>query len=141
LRQPNCVVSSISPPWCHFYSDRRRHATAPFHASFPWSQDELAASTSSSDNTSSHHLPSQAEIEALNSHHRRWPPSSDRLTPILHFYKNVISTLTTLPTTQLRLCFVFSLTRAPGQRSSTRRRGSLSPSSHVHRPSTQRHPR
>jgi hypothetical protein len=35
------------------------------------SQDELAASASSSNNTFSCHLPSRAEAEALNLHHCR----------------------------------------------------------------------
>jgi hypothetical protein len=44
------------------------------------------------------------------------------LTPTLHYYKNVISTLTTISITQPRLHFVSSLARAPCHRSSTRRR-------------------
>jgi hypothetical protein len=61
--------------------------TTPCHASFPWSQDELTASTSPSGNVSSHRLPSRAKIETLNLHHYRRPPSLDRLTLTLHCYK------------------------------------------------------
>jgi hypothetical protein len=131
------VVSSLSPPLCRLSSGRRRHATASCYASFPWSQDELAASASSSDTTLSRRLPSRAETEALNLHHRHQPPSPDRLTPTLHCYKKVISTLATLPTTQPHLYFVSSLARAPCHRSSTRHHRSLSPSSHSHHPFTQ----
>jgi hypothetical protein len=117
------------------------------HASFPWSQDELAASASSSDNISSCRLPSQAETEALNPHHRRWPPSLDSPTPILHgqpdshphCYKKVISIFVTLPITQSRLYFASSLARASCHRSFTHRHCFLSPSFHVHHPSAQQH--
>jgi hypothetical protein len=84
---------------------------------------------------------SRVETEALNLHHRRRPPSSDRSTPTLHSYKNVISTLVTLPTTQARLHFASSLARASHHWSSTRHRHSLLLSSHAHRLSAQRHPR
>jgi hypothetical protein len=76
----------------------------------------------------------------MNSHHCRWPPSPDHLTPTLHCYKKVISTLATLPTIQPHLYFASSLARAPCHQSSTYRCHSLSPSSHVHRPSAQWHP-
>jgi hypothetical protein len=73
------------------------------------------------------------------------PPSSttlpEPLTPTLHCYKKVNSTLVTLATTQPRLHFASYLTRAPHRQSSTRRHGSLSLSSHTHHPFTQRHPR
>jgi hypothetical protein len=105
---PTGVVFSLSPPQCHLSSSHHHHAAALCHASLPWSQDELAASTSSFGNASSRHLLSRAETEALNSHHRHRPPSSDHLTPTLHCYKKVISTLTTLPTTQPRLHFTSS---------------------------------
>jgi hypothetical protein len=70
---------------------------ASCHTVFLWSQDELAASTSSIDNASSHCLPSRVEIKALNLHHRRRPPSLHCPTHILHCYKKFISTLDTLP--------------------------------------------
>jgi hypothetical protein len=92
------------------------------HSSFPWSQDELAASTSSFGNALSCRLPSWAKTEALNPHHRRRSPSPDPLTLTLHCCKNVISTLVTLPTTQPHLHFASLLARAPRHQNSTRRR-------------------
>jgi hypothetical protein len=80
--------------------------------------------------------PSWANIEVLNLHHRRWPPSSDSPTPTHHCYKKIVSILITLPTIQPRLNFASSLTRAPRHRSFTRRHRFISPPSHVHRPST-----
>jgi hypothetical protein len=53
-------------------------------------------------------------------------------------YKNVILTLATFPTIQLRLHFVFSVVRVPRRQSSTCRRRSLSPPSNSHYPSAQR---
>jgi hypothetical protein len=128
---PTDVVSSFSPPWCHLSSDRCHHTTTSCHASFSWSQDELAVSASYFDNGSSHRLCSRAETEALNPHRRRRPPSSNSSTTTLHFYKKVISILTTLLTIQLCLHFASSLSRAPCHRSLTRRRLSLSSPSHV----------
>jgi hypothetical protein len=84
---PTGIVSSLSPPRCRLSSAWYRHAAALCHTFFPWSQDELAASTSSSGIASSNRLLSLAEIEAFNVHHRRWPPFADRLTPTLHCYK------------------------------------------------------
>jgi hypothetical protein len=121
-------------------SGRRHHTGAPCHASFSLSQDGLAVSASSSGNALSR-LPSRVETEALNLHHRRRLPSSDRSTPTLHCYKKIISILATLPITQPRLYFASSLSRAPRHRSSTRRRRSVSPLSYAHHPSAQRHPR
>jgi hypothetical protein len=138
---PTSVVSSLSPPQCRLSSGWRRHAAVSCHAFFSWSQDNLTASASSSGNASSHRLPSWVEIEALNPHHCHRPPSLDRLTPTLYCYKKFISTLVTLPTTQLRLHFVSSLARAPHHRSSTSYRHSLTPLSHTHRPSAYWHPR
>jgi hypothetical protein len=106
----------------------------PCHASFPLSQDELVVSASSSSNALSCWLPSQTETKALNLHHRRRLPSSDRSTPILHCYKKIISILITLPTTQSRLHFASSLTRAPRHWSFTCRRHSFPPLSHAPRP-------
>jgi hypothetical protein len=139
--RPTGIVSSLSPPRCHLSSGRRRHASAPCHASFPLSQDDLVASVSSSGNALSHRLPSQTETEALNPHHRRRLLSLDRPTPTLHCYKKIISVLATFPTTQPHLYFASSLAKAPRYQSSTYRRRSLSPLSHVHHPSAQRHPR
>jgi hypothetical protein len=85
--------------------------------------------------------PSRAETKVLNLHHRYWPPSTDSPTPTHHCYKNVISILVTFPTTQPRLHFASSLIRAPHHWSSTRCHHSLSPLSHIHRSSAQRHPR
>jgi hypothetical protein len=132
------VVSSLFPLWFRLASDRCRHAVVPFHASFPWNQDELATSTSSFSNASSHCLPSQAKTEVLNPYQHHRPPSSDRLTPTLHLYKKFISTLDNLLTTQPRLCFASCLAKAPRHWSSTCHRCSLSLSSHAYRPSAQR---
>jgi hypothetical protein len=137
---PTDVVSSLSPPRCHLSSDRCHHVVVPCHASFSWRQDELTASASSSSNTSSHLLPSQVKTEALNPHNCYRSPFSDHTAPTLHYYKKVISTLVILLTTQSRLHFASSLTKAPRHRSSTHCRNSLSPSSHAHRHSTQRYP-
>jgi hypothetical protein len=134
---PTSIVSFLFPPWCCLSSCRRHHAATSCHASFSWSQDKLAASASSSGNTSSRRFPSRAKIEALNLHHRHRPPSPYCLTPTIHYYKKIISTLVTLPTTQPHLHFSSSLARAPRHRSSTRSYRSLSPLSHVHHPSTQ----
>jgi hypothetical protein len=133
-------VSSLSPPRCRLSSGRRHYATALCHPSFPLNQDELAASASSFGIALSPHLPSQAKTEVLNLHHRHRLPFSDRLTPTLHCYRKIIPTLTTLPTTQTHLNFASSLARAPRHWSSTRRCRSLSPWSHAHYLSAQRHP-
>jgi hypothetical protein len=71
---PTDVVSSLFPLRCRLSFDRRRHAAASCHASLPLSQDEITTSTSSFGNASSRPLPSQAEIETLNLHHRRRLP-------------------------------------------------------------------
>jgi hypothetical protein len=71
-----------------------------YPASFPWSQNELAVSASSSSNVLSCRLPSQVKTKALNPHHRHKPPSPDRVTLTLHYYKKIISILTTIPTNQ-----------------------------------------
>jgi hypothetical protein len=137
---PTGIVSSLSPPRCHLSSNRHCHTAAPCHATFPLSQDEFAASASSFGNAPSHHLPSQAKTKAFNPHHCCWPPSSDRLTPTLHCYEKVISTLATLHTTQ-RLHFASSLAWAPRHQCSTCCHCSLWQSSHAHRPSAQQHSR
>jgi hypothetical protein len=125
---PTGIVSSHSLPQCCLSSTRHHHA------SFSLSQDEITASTSSSSNALSHRLPSQADIEALNLHHRLRLPSLDHSTSTLYCYKKIISTLATLPTTQPYLHFAF-LARAPHHRSSTCCRCSLSPLCHAHHPS------
>jgi hypothetical protein len=56
---PTSVVSSLSPPEYRISSDRRHHAAALCHTSFPLSQDELAASALSFSNASSCRLPSE----------------------------------------------------------------------------------
>jgi hypothetical protein len=121
LCQSNCVVCSLSPPRCHLSSDLHHHVAPPCHTYFPWSQEKLAVSASSSVNASSCRFLSRAETKILNPHHPRQPPSPYHTTPTLHWYKNDISTLVTLPTTQSRLYFGFTLTRALCHRSSTHR--------------------
>jgi hypothetical protein len=137
---PTSIVTSLSSPRCRPSSDRRHHIAVSCHASFPWSQDDLAVSALSSGNTSSRHLPSRVKTEALNSHHRRWSPSSDIPIFTLRCYKNVISTLATLFTTQPCLYFTSSLARAP-HHPSTRRHSFSLPSHFHHHPSIQRHSR
>jgi hypothetical protein len=79
---PTSIVFSLFSPWCYLSSDRCSHTTAPCHASFPLRQDELVDSASSSDNVSSHCLPSRAETEALNLQHRcRLPSRTTQLPP------------------------------------------------------------
>jgi hypothetical protein len=95
----------------------------------------------SSGNASSCRLPSRAETKILNLHHQRRPPFPDRSTLTLHCYKNIILILATLPTTQLRIYFVSSLVRASCYQSSTIYHRFVSPSSHAHCSSAQRHPR
>jgi hypothetical protein len=131
---PTSIISSLSPPRCHLSSGRCLHTAASCHSSFSWSHDELDASASLSGNISSCPLPSRAKTEALNLHHHCWPPLSDHLTPTLHCYKKVMSTLASLPATQLCLHFASSLARAPRHQSSTCHRRSLLPLSHTHHP-------
>jgi hypothetical protein len=57
------VVSSLFAPRCHLSSDRCRYVVMSCHAYFSWSQNELTASTLSSDNVSSCWLPSRAKTE------------------------------------------------------------------------------
>jgi hypothetical protein len=130
---PTGVASSLSPPRYRLSSSRCCHTAVSCHISFPLSQDELATSASS------RRLSSRAETGALNSHHRRRPPSPDHPTHTLHYYKNVISILTTLPTTQSHLYFASSQAGASRHRSSTCHCRFFSPSSHAHRPSAQRY--
>jgi hypothetical protein len=68
-----------------------------------------------------------------------YPPRTTWLSPSSTI-KKIILSLTTLPNTQLRLYFASSLAGAPSHRSSTRHHRSLSPLSHTHHPSAQRHP-
>jgi hypothetical protein len=70
--------------------------TTPCHASFPLNQDELVAFASSSSNPSSHRIASRAKTEVLNLHHHSRSPSPNHLTPTLHCYKKIISTVATL---------------------------------------------
>jgi hypothetical protein len=138
--RPTSIVSSLSPLRCCLSSSRCQYAAAtPYHASFLLSQDKLAASTSSSGNTLSRRLPSQAQTEALDPHHcRRLPLNHPTLT--LSCYKKIISTLATLPVTQSHFYFASSLERAPRHQSFTCRCRPLSSVSHIHRPSAQRYP-
>jgi hypothetical protein len=82
-------------------------------------------------------LPSWVETEALYLHDWRRLTSLNCLTPTLHCYKKIISTLITLPTTQSRLHFTSFLARALHHRSSFCCHHFLSPLSHTHRPSAQ----
>jgi hypothetical protein len=81
---------------------------------------------SSFGNASFCHLPSRAEIETLNSHHRCRPPSPNSSISFLHYYKNIISILATLFNTQSCLYFTSSLIRASCHHSFTRRHHSFS---------------
>jgi hypothetical protein len=110
---PTNIVSSLFPHRCRLFSGRRHHAITSYCASFPRSQGELTASASSSRNALFHRLPSGAENEVLNPHHRRRPASLDRPTLTIHRYKKVISILTTLSITQLHLYFASSLATTP----------------------------
>jgi hypothetical protein len=92
------VVASLFPPQCQLSSDWHHHTATSCHAFFPLSQNKLATSTLSFDNASFHRLPFWVETKALNLYHRYQPPSSDCPTPTLQCYKNIISTLVTLPT-------------------------------------------
>jgi hypothetical protein len=47
---PTSIVSFFFPLWCRLSSGRRCHTATSCHTSFPWSQDDLAASFSSSGN-------------------------------------------------------------------------------------------
>jgi hypothetical protein len=134
---PTSIVSSLFPPRCRLSSSRHRHTATPCHTSFPLSQDELPASALSFSNALSHRLFSRAETEALNLHHHHRLPSLNRPTPTLYYYKTIISTFATLPTTQPCLHFSSYLASAPCHQSSTCRSHSLSPSSRIHRPSEQ----
>jgi hypothetical protein len=115
---PNDIVSSLFPSIAPPTTDVA-HVAASCHTSLPMNQDELADFASFSSNASSRRLPSQAQTETLNLHHRHRPPSPNRLTHTLYCYKKTISALATLPTTQLRLHFVSSLARAPCHQSFT----------------------
>jgi hypothetical protein len=84
---PTGVASSISPPRCRLSSGQHRHAAAPCHTFFPLSQDELTVFASSFGNALYRRLPSRAETEVLNSHHRCRLLSPDRLTLTLHCYR------------------------------------------------------
>jgi hypothetical protein len=132
---PFPLLGAASPP-----ADIATHAS-PCYAFFPLSKTELTTPALSSGNASSRRLPSWVKTEALNSYHRSRPPSTDHLTPTLHCYKKIISTLATFFTTQSRLHFSSSLVRAPHHRSFTRHLRSLSLLLHAYHPFAQRHPR
>jgi hypothetical protein len=102
---------------------------------FTWRQDKLAVSVLSSGKASSRRLPSRAKIKALNLHHRHHPPSLNCPSFTIHCYKNIISTLITLPTTQLYLYFASLLAIASRHQSSTCCRHSLSLPFYIYRPS------
>jgi hypothetical protein len=85
------IVSSLSPIRCCLSSGSRHHV------SFPLNQDELNGSASSFGNASFPRLPSRVKTEALNLYHRRRSSLVDHLTPIVHYYKNGISSLPNVP--------------------------------------------
>jgi hypothetical protein len=128
-------VSSLFSLRCRLSFDRRCHATAPCHASFPLSQNKFAVSASSFDNALSRRLPSRIKTKVLNLHHHCRLSYPYRSTPILHCYKKIISILITLFIIQPCLYFTSSLARASRHRSFTRRCRSFSPLSHAYRPS------
>jgi hypothetical protein len=124
------VASSLSSSRCCLSPNKHHYVITSCHASFTWSQHELIASASSSGNASSYHILSWTKTEAFNSYRHRRPPSPNSLSP---------TTMGTLFTTQQCLHFTFSVAKTSHHRSSTRRRYSLSLSSHIHHPSVQRH--
>jgi hypothetical protein len=85
--------------------------------------------------------PAALSLESKLKHWIRGLPSSDRLTPTIHWYKKIISILVTLSTTQPCFYFTSSIVRAPRHRSSTRRHHSLSLLSYTYHPFAQRHTR
>jgi hypothetical protein len=113
---PTNVISLLFPLRCRLSSVQHRHTTTPFHSFFPWSQNELVVSALSSVNTSSCCLPFRDKIKALNSQYRRRSLSPDSQIHTLHCYKNTVSILASLSTTQSSL---FCLLRAPYHQSST----------------------
>jgi hypothetical protein len=119
---PTGIVSSLCPLRCRLSSSRHCHTAVSCHTSFLLSLDDITVFTSSSGNALSRRLPSRTETEALNSYNHRRLPLLDRRTPTLHCYKKIISTLTTIPTTQPLLYFAYSLAKAPRYRSSTHHR-------------------
>jgi hypothetical protein len=137
--RPIDVISSLFPHQCRLSSDRRCHATASYHVSFPLSQDAFIISALSFGNVLSCRILSRAKTETLISHNFRRLLSLKR--PDSHHYKKIISTLTTLSTTQSYLHFTFSLVKAPCYLSFTYLHYSLSPMSYTYRPSTQQHSR
>jgi hypothetical protein len=130
-------ISSLFPPRCRLSSCRHRNATTSYHTSFLWRARCICFIVPQRFIPSPPH---RVEIEVLNPHHHRRPPSSDCSTPTLHCYEKVISILIILLTTQPCFHFTSSLVRAPCHRSSTRRCCSLLPLSHAHCSSVQRHP-
>jgi hypothetical protein len=134
------IISSLFALWCHLSSGRRRHAVAPCHASFPWSQDDIITSISTSGNTSSRRSTLEPKpkdwICIIAAGHPLW---TTRLPPSTTI-KGHLNLDHSPHHSQLRLYFAFSLARAPHHRSFTRRRHSLSLTSHVHRPAVQQHP-
>jgi hypothetical protein len=121
------VVSFLSPLRCHLSSDWCRHVAVPCHASFLCSQDELAASALSFGNASSSRLPFWVETKHwIRSTDASHSPRTARLPPSTAIKRSSQS-------------WSLSLARAPYHLSSTHCRRSLSPLSHVHRPSAQRH--
>jgi hypothetical protein len=130
------IISSLFSLRYRLSSGRRRHVVVLCHTSFLLRQDEITGSTLSFGNVLSCRLPSRTKIKTFNLQHHRRLPSPDHLTSTLHCYKKFISTLFTLPTTQPRLYFTYSLARAPRHQSSTCRHRFFSLLFHAHRPST-----
>jgi hypothetical protein len=131
------VLSSLFLPQCRLSSGRHHHVTAPCHASFPLSKDELIASTSSSGKF----RPVASHLKPKLKH---WIHTAARLplnrpTSILHCYESAISTVIILLITQPRLYFTSSLVTTSRHQSSTRHRRFLSLSSHAYHPSVRWH--
>jgi hypothetical protein len=102
---PTGVISSLSPPRCCL-SSGRHHAVSCF---LPLKPRRTRCICFIFRQRFIPSPPSRAKTKALNPHYHHRPPFSDNLTPTLHCYKKVISTLPTLPTTQLLLHFISSL--------------------------------
>jgi hypothetical protein len=69
----------------------------PCHTFFSLNQDKLVNFASSSGNASSRRISFGLKIEILNLHYHNRPPSLNRSTPTLYYYKKIISSVATLP--------------------------------------------
>jgi hypothetical protein len=134
---PTGVVIFLSSPRCHLSSNRCRHTMSHFLLIESRQARRLRYTFHQRFVQSPPLLSQNQSIESAPLLSATLSGPSDY---ILHCYKNDISTLTTLPTTQSHLYFASFLARVPRHRSSTHRRHSFSPPSHDHRLSAQRHP-